>query len=67
MTNRWLAFGDMVNAACAQLTGFVSIRQLVQSQMVLLVKEFTCSGSKTLTRAATGKGTGPNKGSTTLS
>lgn len=60
MTNRWLAFGDLVNAARARLTGLVSVRQLVQSQMVLLVKELSCAGSKTLKRSA---GTGSNRGS----
>lgn len=51
MANRWLAFGDMVNTARARLDGLLSIRPLVQRQMILLVKELSCSGSKTYTRS----------------
>lgn len=61
MTNRRLAFGDVMNPACARLTGLVSVRQLVQSQMVLLVEQLSCSGRKTLTRSVADDCTGSNR------
>lgn len=41
-----LALGEAVEVAGGEFLGFLSRRQLVEGQMVLLLKELTCTGGE---------------------
>lgn len=41
-----LALGEAVQVAGREFLGFLSRRQLVEGQMVLLLKELTCTGGE---------------------